>query len=225
MRRWWLLLGLASLFYFSRFPSLTITDLIILAAFAVGGILLTAHKLMELAGGLVDEALSDNKNSFISRHWARHRRYGFNRQMTQRVAQCLIDILCVKFGFDVVQVTLANVPATQGYERWADIASVALVVGIMLYWGVWLKWAVDFRAKERDRQSGRPIGSTRIGSGLFAQLYYKPVIAFVLALYAPEWFKLLLGTTVQGAVTVATYVFGAPDLMAAPASSNCAPGF
>ena len=176
---------------------------------------MAAKQLVRFASGVVDEAIRDDKNSFISRHWARHRRHGFNRDMTQRVAQCLIDIVCVKFGFDMIQVAAANVPSTQDAAFLADWVGLIIVFSITLYWGVWLKFAVDFRADERARIRGNPEGSTRIGMTKFSQLYYKPLAIFLAVLYVPELFKLLVGTGVKGIVMAINTLFGSPDLLAA----------
>jgi hypothetical protein len=214
--------GLFTLFYLSRFPSLTVTDLAITTALAAAAIILTANRLVALAGGLISEALREDQSSFLSRFWGRYRVAGFNRDMTERAAKCFADIVCIKFGFDAIQVVASGVPATQDYTRLVDLIGFAIVLSIVLWYGLWLKLAVDFRADERDRIKGRRVGSTRIGTPAFARLFYKPVAYFMLLLYTPELFRTVLGTAVHAIVAVAAALFNAPELQAAPVAP-CGP--
>jgi hypothetical protein len=143
------LLALFALFYFASFPSLTIADLFIISFLAFIGIVLAAKTLFTLLAALVEEAYDAKIDSFVSRSWAKYRLYGFNKQMTYRLAKCFIVIVCVKYGFDVIKHAAEHVPSVAAKAFYAELAGVVLVLFFVIREGVWLKLASNFR---RDTQ-------------------------------------------------------------------------
>ena len=107
------LLALFALFFFSRFPTISVSDLVIVSILAIAGIVLAARTLFQIARRLVDQAYDARVDSFVKDSWAKYRNHGFNWQMTLRLAQCFIVIVCVKYGFDVIKHAAEHVPSVQ----------------------------------------------------------------------------------------------------------------
>ena len=208
--RAWVFLALFALFFLSRFPTLSVTDLIIITFLAMVCVVLAARTLIGLVRNLIEEAYDDKIDSFISRSWARYRIYGFNRDMTYRLANCFIILVCVKYGFDVVKHAAEHVPAVQARAYWAEIIGALVLLTVAFKEGVWLRLASNFR---RDTQQ-----KARLSMATFFRLYTRPVVLFCLVLYAPTLIRASVATTVY------VITLFAPDspLFAAPAA-QCGP--
>ena len=202
--RLWLLLALFALFYFSRFPTLSITDLIIISFLAMVCVVLATRTLIALLKNLVEEAYDDKIDSFITRSWARYRIHGFNKDMTYRLAKCFIVLACVKYGFDAIKHAAEHVPVVQPRAYWAEIIGASALLVFAIREGVWLRWASNFR---RDTQQ-----KPRLSMGTFYRLYTKPVGMFCAVLYAPAIIKGSVAATVWGITMLApeATLFAAP---------------
>jgi hypothetical protein len=208
--RAWVFLALFALFYLSRFPTLSVTDLIIITFLAMVCVVLAARTLIKLVRGFIEEAYDDRIDSFISRSWARYRNHGFNRDMTHRLANCFIILLCVKYGFDAVKHAAEHVPAVQARAYWAEIIGALVLLTVAVKEGVWLRLASNFRRDTQQR--------TRLSMSTFFRLYTRPVAVFCLVLYAPT----LIRASVAATVYAITLLAPESPLFAAPVA-QCGP--
>jgi hypothetical protein len=208
--RWWVLVALFALFYFSRFPTLSISDLIIISGLAMVCVVLAIRTLVALLKSLVEEAYDDRIDSFISRSWARYRNHGFNKDMTYRLAKCFIVLACVKYGFDAIKHAAEHVPVVQPRAFWAEIIGASVLLMFAIKEGVWLRLASNFR---RDMQE-----KPRLSMGTFFKLYTKPVSMFCLVLYAPTLIRASVAATVWGITMLApeSALFAAPVAQCGP---------
>jgi hypothetical protein len=207
----WLIVLLFVLFYFSNFPSLTITDLAIISLLVLVAGVMAAKILYRSASGLVEEAYNDKIDGFIRQSWATYRTHGFNRDMTYRLANCLIVIICVKYGFDVIRHAAAHVPAAEQRAYWAELIGATIVLGFTIKEGVWLRLASNFR---RDFQ-----GRQRLSIRMFFRLYARPVGVCCAVLYAPTLVRLSVAVGMHGLKNI----FPSSALFAAPAHSVYSP--